>query len=172
MFRDIFGSFGKWLLWTPRPSRGDRDRRTDEPPPQRASYDARARHYYRAKPGHVAAARDGSHKAVRGICDAMPILFTAISVDLLTDYMHGATDQEDAASMIDHLAHHGVTTRRGGQEASIAQEHPALQAVIREVAYDPLVMGAYSDDRLMEIIFGCAIKTTLMTTNIPIQVSH
>ena len=121
----------------------------------------------------IAVAWDGSREAVRAIHDALPFLRSATTVHLLTIVTapdHNAA--EDASNLIAHLASHGVTAESKVTPATRVQEHKALHAAVEQGAYDLLVMGAYSHARWVEFIFGGATQSTLLSSNIPVLVSH
>lgn len=120
----------------------------------------------------VALAWDGSREAVRAIHDALPFLTAATTVHLLSVRTAGAPGDDDAASMAAHLARHGIVTESLAEEVPAAQEHAALQARIRRGGYDLLVMGAYSHARWLQFIFGGATQSTLLSSGIPVLVSH
>ena len=120
----------------------------------------------------VALAWDGSREAVRAIHDALPFLKTAKTVHLLTVYTPAALGDDNAMSMIAHLARHGVAAESRGEGATSAQEHRTLQASIQRGHYDLLVMGAYSHSKWVEYVFGGATQSTLLSSDIPVLVSH
>lgn len=120
----------------------------------------------------VALAWDGSREAVRAIHDALPFLTTAETVHLLTIRTTQAPGEDGAASMIAHLARHGVAAESRAESATVTQEHEVLHASIQRGRYDLLVMGAYSHSRWMEFIFGGETQSTLLCSNIPVLVSH
>jgi len=120
----------------------------------------------------VALAWDGSREAVRAIHDALPFLKAAETVDILTVQTGAAGGCEDATRMCAHLARHGVVAETRLEGATVPIEHKVLQASIERGDYDLLVMGAYSHSRWMEFVFGGATQSTLLTSDIPVLVSH
>ena len=121
----------------------------------------------------IAVAWDGSREAVRAVHDALPLLRSASSVHLLTIVTApDANAAEDASNLIVHLANHGVAALSKVERASTAQEHKALHLSIEQGAYDLLIMGAYSHARWIEFILGGASQSTLLSSNIPVLVSH
>lgn len=121
----------------------------------------------------IALAWDGSREAVRAIHDALPLLKTASAVHLLTVFTEpDANTADDTKSFVSHLAGHGVTVDAKSATVTSGEEHDALERIIRDGAYDLLVMGAYSRPRWMEFVFGGATKTELLSSTIPVLVSH
>jgi nucleotide-binding universal stress UspA family protein len=120
----------------------------------------------------VALAWDGSREAVRAIHDAMPFLQAAERVHVLTVQTDHAGGSEAATRMCAHLSHHGVVAESRVEGATVAIEHEVLQASIDRGDYDLLVMGAYSHSRWVEFLFGGATQSTLLTSEIPVLVSH
>ncbi|MFI4976839.1 MAG: universal stress protein [Caulobacterales bacterium] len=123
----------------------------------------------------VAVAWDGSREAVRAVHDALPILELAQVVHLVAMVAPSGVGDEDAVdvgSLLTHLANHGISVEPKVETVASAREQRALQRKIRDGAYDLLVMGAYSHPMWLEFIFGGATRSQLMTSEIPIFVSH
>ena len=120
----------------------------------------------------VALAWDGSREAVRAIHDALPFLRTAETVHLLTVHTTNGPSDVDAASMVAHLAGHEVMAESRAETVPVAQEHKALQDIVQRGDYDLLVMGAYSHSKWLELVFGGATQSTLLSSGIPVLVSH
>lgn len=121
----------------------------------------------------VVVAWDGSREAVRAIHDALPLLQLARSTTILS--VQGAlarTPTLDMPSLIDHLARHGVSAEADEQQTTVVREHAQLRHSIEQGGYDLLVMGAYSHSRWLEFIFGGATNSILLTSLIPVLVSH
>ena len=121
----------------------------------------------------VAIAWDGSREAVRSVHDALPLLRLARSVQIVTMIPPSAGDSDvDAASVLAHLAKHGVETGADTLEIRTDDEHASLRQRIEQGHYDLLVMGGYSHPMWFEFIFGGATQSILMSSKIPMLVSH
>jgi nucleotide-binding universal stress UspA family protein len=121
----------------------------------------------------VAIAWDGSREAVRAVHDALPLLCMAKSVQIVTIITPSELNNEDdAASLLAHLAKHGITGGTDALQFRAEDEHHLLQKQIEQGKYDLLVMGGYSHPRWLEFIFGGATKSVLLSSNIPVLVSH
>ncbi len=120
----------------------------------------------------IAIAWDGSREAVRAVHDALPLLSIAQSVHLLTVIpLSGAGDLE-ADSLVAHLANHGVAIEAKAEGVKLEDERRLLQRRIDEGDYDLLIMGAYSHPIWLEFIFGGVTQSALLSSRIPVLVSH
>jgi nucleotide-binding universal stress UspA family protein len=123
--------------------------------------------------GRIAVAWDGSREAVRAVHDALPLLRLAPSVQIVTMIAPSAADDDvDARSLSTHLANHGIEVGANVLLIRTAKEHQSLQKQIDQGQYDLLVMGGYSHAKWFEFIFGGATQSLLLSSKIPIFVSH
>ena len=121
----------------------------------------------------IAVAWDGSREAVRAVHDALPLLRLAQSIQIVTMIRPSAEDFEfDAGSLSAHLAHHGIEVGANVHHIRTTEEHKALREQIEQGHYDLVVMGAYSHPMWLEFIFGGATRSILLSSKIPILVSH
>jgi nucleotide-binding universal stress UspA family protein len=121
----------------------------------------------------VAVAWDGSREAVRAVHDALPLLRLSRSVQIMTMIHPSAGDNEvDPRSMSAHLANHGIEVETDDLQIRTAEEDEALRKQIDEGHYDLLVMGGYSHPMWFEFIFGGATRSILLSSKIPVLVSH
>lgn len=121
----------------------------------------------------IVVAWDGSREAVRAVHDALPLLHQAHSVQILTMIDASSDEDElDPKSLSAHLANHGITVAPDSLQIRAADEHGALQNQIEQGQYDLIVMGGYSHPKWIEFIFGGATKSILLSSKIPVFVSH
>jgi nucleotide-binding universal stress UspA family protein len=78
----------------------------------------------------------------------------------------------DAKSLSAHLANHGIEVGTNVLQLKTAGEHESLRKHLEQGHYDLLVMGGYSHAMWLEFIFGGATHSILMSSKIPILVSH
>ena len=124
-------------------------------------------------PGPGRAAWDGSREAVRSVHDALPLLRLARSVQVVTIIPPSAEDSEaDAASLLAHLAKHRIKIGMDTLQIRADDEHASLRKQIEQGHYDLLVMGGYSHPMWLEFIFGGATQSILLSSKIPVLVSH
>ena len=120
----------------------------------------------------IAVAWDGSREAVRAVHDALPLLSLSRSVQIVTMIRPSVEDNEvDAKSLLAHLFNHGIKVGTVLQIRT-AEEHESLRKQIEQGHYDLLVMGGYSHPMWLEFIFGGATRSILMSSKIPVLVSH
>lgn len=117
---------------------------------------------------------DGSLSAARALSDAMQILETKRSLDVVT-----VEDEEDRAAfpwlgdhdIIEHLGRHGIAAKRtplksrGGVGAAILEHCAASDP-------DVLVMGAFGRAKLGAILFGGVSTHILANQTVPVLMSH
>jgi nucleotide-binding universal stress UspA family protein len=119
----------------------------------------------------IVIAWDGSREAVRSVHDALPLLRLSRSVQVVTVIPPSAEDSvDDAASLSAHLAKHGIEI--GTDQIRTVEENDSLRKQIEQGHYDLLVMGGYSHPMWLEFIFGGATQSILLSSKIPVLVSH
>jgi nucleotide-binding universal stress UspA family protein len=121
----------------------------------------------------VAIAWDGSREAVRVVHDALPLLRLSRSVEIVAIAMFDAENANaDAKNLSTHLANHGIEASIHILRSTAADEHETLRKQIEQRHYDVLVMGAYSSPAWLQFIFGGATRSILLSSTIPVLVSH
>jgi len=121
----------------------------------------------------IAVAWDGSREAVRAVHDALPLLRLTRSIQIVTMVHPSAQDSEvDAKSLSAHLANHGIDAATNVLQVRTIEEHEALREQIDQGHYDLVVMGGYSHPMWLEFIFGGVTRSILLSSKIPIFVSH
>jgi nucleotide-binding universal stress UspA family protein len=84
-----------------------------------------------------------------------------------------ANDNEvDTESLLEHLAKHGIEIGTDVLQIRTTKEHDTLRKQIEQGQYDLLVMGGYSHPMWMEFIFGGVTQSILLSSKIPVLVSH
>lgn len=121
----------------------------------------------------IAIAWDGSREAVRAVHDALPLLRLSRSVQIVTMIGSSADGNEvDAKSLSAHLVNHGIEVSTEIVSIRTTKEHESLRKQMVDGQYDLLIMGGYSHAMWLEFIFGGATQTILLSSKIPILVSH
>lgn len=120
----------------------------------------------------IAVAWDGSREAVRAVHDALPLLRMAQKVHVLTITPSSGPGETDAERVVEHLKNHGASVEANVERVRFGDENSLLQRRIDEGEYDLLVMGAYSHPIWLEFAFGGATHRNLISSRIPVLVSH
>jgi nucleotide-binding universal stress UspA family protein len=121
----------------------------------------------------AAIAWDGSREAVRAVHDALPLLALSQSVEIVTIIPPSAAESdEDAKHLSAHLANHGIKIEGGVIQIRAEKETLALRKQMEKAHYDLLVMGGYSHPMWLEFIFGGTTESMLLSSKIPVLVSH
>jgi len=95
------------------------------------------------------------------------------SVQIVTMIHPSVEDNEvDAKSLLAHLFNHGIKVGTDVLQIRTVEEHESLRKQIEQGHYDLLVMGGYSHPMWLEFIFGGATRSILMSSKIPVFVSH
>ncbi|MBB5206532.1 universal stress protein [Chiayiivirga flava] len=132
-------------------------------------------HVRRERPLHAVIAWQPRREAARAVHDALPLLGTFATVDVLMvdpqtrETGHGEQPGADIAA---HLARHGlcvnvVTLPRMGDTVEIC----ILRHVVESGA-DLVVAGGYSHTRFREQILGGVTRTLLQGCPVPVLLSH
>ncbi|HEY0183746.1 MAG TPA: universal stress protein [Rhodopila sp.] len=116
-----------------------------------------------------------SREAARAMNDALPILEKARSVAVLTcvsGQPEPRNDEPDPASIVSHLACHGVAATASIQEIGTATVAVALLDHAARNPTDLLVMGGYGRSRLREVILGGTTRAILREMTLPVFIAH
>ncbi len=126
-------------------------------------------------PKRIIIAWDESKEAARAVHDAMPFLEYAENVQIVSV---SGTPKEEKSNIIysddlrKHLSHHGIST-----DVILADElEEGIGKTILQSGFeydaDLIVMGAYGETRLEEIVLGGVTRYLLNNTTIPLFLSH
>jgi len=126
-----------------------------------------------ARLNRLAIAWDGSRTATRAVHDAMPLLETASSVEIIA-----IIDDKDmkhllgAGSLSELLACHGIESKIREVKGSGKPTAVVLKRAVEEASADALVMGAYGHSRTREFVLGGATMGMLAGPEFPVLFSH
>lgn len=133
------------------------------------------KHHAKSAPKRAVIAWQPSRETTRAVHDAMPLLKTTESVDILVidpeigEFGHGDQPGADIAA---HLARHGlkvqvyVRPRMGHTIAASILQHA------QEVGADLVVAGGYGHSRFREFMLGGVTRDLLRLTHLPVLFSH
>jgi len=123
----------------------------------------------------VLLAWDGSREAARAATDALPILASADTVEVLVinanasaDAVHGLNPGTDIGH---YLARQGVKVEVRNLQSDI-DIGDTLLSHAADLGADLLVMGAYGHSRVREWAMGGATRTVLNSMTVPVLMSH
>ena len=126
-------------------------------------------------PKRIIIAWDESQEATRAVHDALPLLEYAEAVQIVSV---SKKPEEEKAHIIysdalrKHLSHHSINIEAiYVDQLAKGTGNTILQSAI-EYDADLIVMGAYGDTRLKEIVLGGATRYLLNKTTIPLFLSH
>ncbi len=121
----------------------------------------------------IVVAWDASREAVRAAHDALPLLRLAQSVRIVTVLDEPAEGRNiDTHNLSRHLSNHGINVETNVVAISSADENAALREQLEQERFDLIVMGGYSHPLWLELIFGGATQSILLSAKIPVLVSH
>lgn len=128
----------------------------------------------RAIARRITVAWNASRQARRAVADALPLLLTAQTVDLLIVDQERAAErhgENPGADMAAYLSRHGVQVnlRRASSRGKPIEE--AIVAHATEINSDLIVFGAYSHSRIREAFLGGVSRTLLAEVPLPLFVS-
>ena len=121
----------------------------------------------------VLVAWNASREATRALTDAIPILREAKQVDVIAfnpkDAPHGEVPGADIGL---YLARHGIKVSISQQTAEDVDVGNQLLSRAADLDSDLIVMGAYGQPRMKELILGGATRTILKSMTVPVLMSH
>ncbi len=121
--------------------------------------------------GHVAIGWSGTAEAARAVSIALPILEAAGKVTLL-----GVDTGQNGSSGLDDLAlylrSHDVASTKRMARADPHQVGQALLAEARAAGADSLLIGAYGQNRLRELVMGGVTRYLIDHAELPVFMTH
>jgi nucleotide-binding universal stress UspA family protein len=123
----------------------------------------------------VLIAWDGSREAVRAVNDALPILYPAKKVTLMTVRAQTRDFQPNRMSMqnmVRHLARHGIVAEADETLRGDNSIHDVLLSRTVDIAADMMVAGAYHRSPLREALIGGVSRGLLRSMTVPVLMSH
>ena len=116
---------------------------------------------------------DGSRECVRAVHDAIPLLQSMSSVQLVAvTSSYKTSDGTDTTMLIEHLGHHGITVSFLPFVHTVESEHKALLKILIAAESGLLVMGGYSHPPWYEFLFGGATISILLHTKSTVLISQ
>ena len=118
---------------------------------------------------------NASREAARAVADALPILAAAENVTVLAVNPDAGLDPqggEPGADIALHLARHGVTAKVEHATAPTTPDAEVLLNKASELAADLIVVGAYGNSRLREMVLGGVTRTLLQRMTVPVLMSR
>jgi len=113
-----------------------------------------------------------SNEAARAVQDALPLLRTAETVQILAIQANEHNEPIALAGICEHLARHGVTAEAREASAHGTDVCEVLLHHCTDQNIDLVVTGAYGHTRLREVIFGGVTRSLLSATTVPVLMSH
>ncbi|WP_018719325.1 universal stress protein [Arhodomonas aquaeolei] len=124
---------------------------------------------------HVVVGWNGSREAARAISDALPLLQTAktVRVQVFTGRNrldgHGELPGSDIATM---LSRHGVIVEVVRDAGGSADPASSLVAAAKDSGADLIVMGAYGQPRVRELVLGGTTHEMMRVMDRPVLLAH
>jgi nucleotide-binding universal stress UspA family protein len=120
---------------------------------------------------NILVAWNGSAQAARSLGAAMPLLCQADTVTLL-QIDEGSGEGPPIEDAVDYLAAHGCQAQAVTQPHGHGSIGDDLLLAAHNRRADLLVMGAYSHNRIRELVFGGATLEALLDATIPVLMIH
>lgn len=124
---------------------------------------------------HVVVAWRASREAARALHDAMPMLRSAGSVDVVMVEPQGSASRkgpQPGAEIATHLARHGLKVSVVVHERETESIAMALTEHARKSGAELIVAGGYGHSRFREWALGGVTRKLLQTSPVPILFSH
>ena len=121
----------------------------------------------------ILVAWNASREAARAITDALPLLKSAESVNLIAlSPKHGSREPVPVDDIVHYLERHEVTTKVLSDHVADIDVGNMLLSRAADLGTDLLVMGGYGHSRLREWVLGGATRTILDSMTVPVLMSH
>jgi nucleotide-binding universal stress UspA family protein len=124
---------------------------------------------------HVLIGWNGEREASRAVADALPFLYHAKAVQVLTVATEAGdveACQLDAEDLARYLARHGVNVSAKTVVARGAAPEDLLLNVAADAGADLLVIGGYGHGRFREFVLGGVTHSLLRHATLPVMMSH
>ncbi|MCH9806251.1 MAG: universal stress protein [Alphaproteobacteria bacterium] len=125
----------------------------------------------------AAVAWDGSRFAARALTDAMQILETKKTIDLLVSDKNQTDDGDQVSRMpnlniADHIRRHGLVATETQLDLGGRTAAKAILDHCAKTDPDVLIMGAYGRGSFTAVLFGSTTRDILENQNVPVLLSH
>lgn len=120
----------------------------------------------------VLIAWNASREAARAVTDALPILASAESVEVVAFADSGDHGEILGAEIALYLARHGVKATAARQNAPGVEIGAQILSRAADANADLIVMGGYGHSRLRELALGGATRSVLDAMTVPVLMSH
>jgi nucleotide-binding universal stress UspA family protein len=124
------------------------------------------------EPRRIGIAWDGSRVAGRALRDAAPFLSRAQAITIICLNEERAAPEVSSASLVAHLARHGLTAQIERMGADRTDIQPAILSIAADAGLDLIVRGGYGHSRLQERILGGVTRDMLQSMTVPTLMSH
>lgn len=118
---------------------------------------------------HIAIAWNRSGEAARTMHGVLSLLKAADKVTFITVGRQAGAGPS-ASEIIQFLRHHGVSAKRFSVINGIAEKE--ILKVCNDIGADLLAMGAYSRNRVSELLFGGVTQHMLFAADVPVVMLH
>lgn len=126
-----------------------------------------------ALPRRILIACNASREAMRAVRDALPLLATAQSIEILTikeDTEH--VDEHPGAAAQTLLRRHGISSQLSPAEKITGSVSESILSRAEAFGAELICMGAYGHPRLLEFALGRVTRHMLRQTTLPVLMSH
>ena len=120
----------------------------------------------------ITVAWNHSRESARAVFDALPLLRTAVSVEILAVNPRQDSATSPGEALASALSRHGVKASALVVNAASRSEGDELTAALAKHESDMLVMGCYGHSRLREMVLGGLTKYVLGRMAMPVLLSR
>lgn len=113
---------------------------------------------------------DGGSPAARAVHDAMPFLYKATTIDVVT--IGDVTDENSPEALKSHLARRGLSADLLRLPSNTTSVYDTILSLAADYSTDLIVMGGYGHSRIREYLLGGVTRGILETLTIPVLISH
>jgi nucleotide-binding universal stress UspA family protein len=115
---------------------------------------------------------DGGSPAARAVHDAMPFLYKATTIDVVTVGGGDVMDENSPEALKAHLARRGLSADILRLPSNTTSIYDTILSLASDCSTDLIVMGGYGHSRIREYMLGGVTRGMLETLTIPALISH
>lgn len=132
--------------------------------------------WHRAAPvaQNVMIAWNASREARRAVTDTLPLLKAAKSVTVLVVDVHdnASYGEQPGADVAQYLCRHGANVSVEQRQSAGRPIATVLRQTAHDLQCDLIAIGAYSHNRLKELVFGGVTRSILSHVEVPTVIAH
>ena len=121
---------------------------------------------------NVVIAWNGASEAASAVAGGMELITGADKVTIITVNTEKSVARIGSEALAYYLGYHGVNAECRGIDAERAAVSQVISDFCSEIGSDLLVMGAFTQSRLIRVILGGVTRNIIANANVPVLMIH